>query len=360
MTRTAQLRAGIIGPGGIGRVHIDALRRIGVEVVAIAASSEQRSRDLAAELRVPVASASAEALVALDEVDVVHVCTPNVLHPGQVRLALAAGKHVVCEKPLAISPAVADALHREAEESGRVHAVAYNYRHYPAVQAMRAAVAAGELGRVHLVRGCQLLDELLTIDDPGSWLLDADQRGEALSLADVGVHWWDLVEHVTGRRIERVLCARQAVRSQDAIGEDSAAVMLALEGGATAIGAISGAAPGHANTIELELIGTEASAWWEQEDPDRLWLGHLGDPVGRIMRPRETPGVDVPGTLQMPAGHVSGYLDAFRDLLATVYRSIGGAAEATYPTFADGARGIRVLDALVRSAGSGAWTPIGV
>jgi predicted dehydrogenase len=355
---TRPVRAGIVGAGGIGRVHVDALRRIGVEVTAVAASTAARGREVAAELRVPFACASAAELVALEDVDVVHVCTPNTCHAGHVRLALAAGKHVVCEKPLAPSASEAAALLREAQASDRIHAVAYNYRFFAMVQAMRAAVAEGRLGRVHLIRGAYLLDEILRIDDPDSWLLDPGRRGDSLSLADVGVHWWDLVEHVSGQRIERVACARQAVRGRDAIGEDSAAVMLRLDGGATAVAAIAGAAPGHGNTIQLELIGDQASAWWEQEDPDRLWFGALGEPVARTMRPSRPPGVHIPGTLQMPAGHVQGYLDAFRDLMATIYQAVDGAPVPAHPTFEDGARGVRVLDALLRSADTEAWTAV--
>jgi predicted dehydrogenase len=352
------LRAGVIGPGGIGRVHIDALRRIGAQVVAVAASSKTRSRELADELYVPHACGDADELVRRDDVDVVHVCTPNALHPEQVRLALKAGKHVVCEKPLAPSVNEAADLLRTARASGRIHAVAYNYRFYSMVQAMRAAVADGSLGQIHLIRGCYLADEILTLDDPSSWLLDADRRGEALSLADIGVHWWDLVEHVSGQRIESVMCIRQAVRAKDAVGEDSAAVMLRLDKGAAAVATISSAAPGHANTIQLELIGTTASMWWEQENPDQLWAGRLGDPVERTMRPKQPTGVELPRTLQMPAGHVAGYLDGFRDMIATVYDAIGGESNRDYPTFADGARGVAVLDALVRSANSGQWIEV--
>jgi predicted dehydrogenase len=155
-----------------------------------------------------------------------------------------------------------------------------------------------------------------------------------------------------------VLCSRQAVRGDAAVGEDSAAVMLRLDGGTTAVAAISSAAPGHANTIQLELIGTTASMWWEQENPDQLWAGRLGGPVEQTMRSKQPNGVELPPTLQMPAGHVAGYLDGFRDLIATVYDAIGGESNRDYPTFVDGARGVAVLDALVRSADRGQWIEV--
>jgi predicted dehydrogenase len=353
-TSGARLRAGIVGASGIGRAHADALRRIGVDVVALAGSSPASARRVAAELRVPVACESVEALVARGDVDVVHVCTPNALHAEQVRLALAAGKHVVCEKPLASTAADAALLLAEAEASGRVHAVAYVYRFYPMVQAMRAAVAAGRLGRMHLLRGAYLADFVLA-EDPGSWVLDPSLCGPALALADVGVHWWDLAEHVSGRRATAALCTRQAAREPGAPGEDSAAILLRLDGGAVASAVISVAAPGHGNTIELEAIGTRASLRWEHGDPDRLRLGALGAAEESWMRRAGGGGGTAPA---MPAGHPHGYLDAFRDLIASVYARIAGGEGASHPTFADGLRGMRILEALLASAERAAWVDV--
>lgn len=351
------LRAGVIGPSGIGRVHIDALRRIGVEVSAIASSSLERAKQAAEELGVPAGCGSIDELVQREDVDCVHVCTPNAFHAEHVRLALAAGKHVVCEKPLAPSLNEAGELVTLAKGGSAVCAVAYNYRHYPAVQAMREIIGEGALGNVHLAKGGYLLDELLTAD-PGHWLLDAARRGSSLSLADVGVHWWDLLEYVTGQRVRRVVCTHQAARANNADGEDSAVVLLKLDGGATAVAAISGAAPGHGNTLELEVIGTKASVRWQNEDPDRLFLAELGRPVACIPRSKSMPGVRSPRTLQMPAGHVQGYLDAFRDLIANVYEVIQGDRDVEYPDFEDGARGIGVLEALMESAMTEGWVDI--
>lgn len=310
----------------------------------------------------PVACDSATELARHPDVDVVHVCTPNSLHDEQVLTAIEARKHVLCEKPLAITAARAQALLDAALTAGVGHAVAYNYRYFSMVRAMRAAIAADELGRVHLVQGRWLSDELLRVENRDHWIFDPAQIGSALTLADIGVHWWDLVSYVTEQPIVEVMCARQAVTTGEGGGEDSTAVMLRLADGAVAVGAISGAAPGHANSLELEAIGTHGSAAWKQEDPDRLALGSIGTTVrSRLRAPGDayTHGFASP---HLPQGHIEGYLDAFRELVGAVYSGFADGrpeGEPGYPTFTDGLRGIMVLEALIASADSAKWEPVG-
>lgn len=352
------LRAGIVGASGIGRMHIDGLRRIGVEVTAIAGSTPERARKLADELAVPVACRDGIELAEHPDVDVVHICTPNVFHEEQAMAAIAAGKHVLCEKPLTVSVDSARRLHEAAEQAGIVHGTAYTYRYFPAVTQLRQAVAEGRLGRVHLVRGAYLNQELLSIG-ADHWLLDPDRVGEALILADTGVHLWDMIAFVLGEPVESVVCVRQAVRESGGPGEDSAAAMLRFPSGAVASIAVSGASPGRSNLLEVEFLGTERAMGWNQEDPDHLRVGHLGDRAEKVMRLPDIPGT--PGTLQLPPGHVHGYLDAFRDLIAAVYSAVPGGPfgeGVDYPTFADGVRGVEVLAALLRSADSGSWEPV--
>lgn len=352
-------RAGVIGPSGIGRVHIECLHRLGVEVQALTASSPARSTELASELGVPIACGDARELVAREDLDVVHICSPPNLHAEQAMLAIEAGKHVVCEKPLATSAVDADRLLAAATANDVVHAVAYNYRFYPMLQAARARVFNADLGRLHLVRGAYLIEELLLVDDPDSWLLDPARAGSALALADVGVHWWDLVEFVTGQLAVEVLCAFQVARNPAVTGEDSAAVMMRLDSGAIAVGVISTVAPGHGNTITIELTGMQASALWNQDEPDRLWLGPLGMPTQLIWRSPQPDGVVLPSTLQLPAGMPQGYLDAFRDLLASIYAAVAGDRNGpTFPTFADGSRGIHILEAMIESGHSQSWVNV--
>jgi len=352
-------RAGIVGPGGIGRVHADALRRLGIPISALAASTRQRAVTAASELGVAVACADADELARRDDVDVVHVCTPNAMHPAQVQAAIDAGKHVVCEKPLATTSAVAQTLLEAAHDAGVGHAVAYNYRCFAMVHALRRAIANGELGRVHLIHGGTLSDELLRDEARDHWMFDAALMGNALTLADVGVHWWDLVAHVTGEPVVEVACARQRVTTGPDGAEDSTAIMLRLAGGAVAVAAISGVAPGHGNAMTVEAIGTRASALWRQEDPDCLIVGSLADGQRRRLRTPDDALVDAFATTHVAAGHVEGYLDAFRALIGIVYTGFGHRSSApAYPTFADGVQGLRVLEALVRSSANGRWEPV--
>jgi predicted dehydrogenase len=361
MKERKHARAGVIGPGGIGRVHIDALRRIGVPVTAVAGSSLERSMRIAAELEVPVACESVNDLVSRSDVDVVHVCTPNAMHVSQAMLAIEAGKHVVCEKPLAVSSAEAGALLRMAEARGVVNAVCYNYRYYPMLQAMRAAIIRGAIGRMHVLRGAYMADYALSLstEDPDNWAFDSHHTGSSLSLTDIGVHWWDLLEHVSGQRIERVICAQWSARDPETPGADSVAILLRLEGGAIASSVISAAASGHGNTLELEAVGTKASLRWEQESAESLWQRAVGQPARLLTRRPDLEDVRLPHTLQLPHCHPQGYLDGFRDLMARVYEAVdGGAREGQYPTFADGLRGVVILEALLKSVDTGSWISV--
>lgn len=353
------IRAGIIGPGGIGAVHADALRRLGVEISGVAASSPETSQRHAERLGVADAYPTAEALIANDRVDVVHVCTPNAQHMPQCRAALLAGKHVVSEKPLATSAADAAELLQLAETAGVLHVVCHNYRYYPMVQALRELVARAELGRLNAIHGTYLLEELLDAD-PSHWMLDPVQMGPALSLADVGIHWWDLVEHVTGQQIEQVLCETRAARPHATTGgEDTAAMVLRLNGGAIASGMICQAAPGHGNAVTIEVIGDRGAAAWDIRDPNRLVVRELGG-VQRTLERATAPVAALGVGATLPAGQPEGQADAFRDLLARAYTHIrtGTPSAGTYPTFVDGLRGIQVLEALLVSAHDRRWTAI--
>jgi predicted dehydrogenase len=347
-------RAGVVGPSGIGRVHIEALRACGVQVEAIASSSLESADRAGAELEVPRAYGTVAELVKSPSIDVVHVCSPNVLHSDHVRLALDAGKHVVCEKPLATSFAEATSLLDAARSAGRLHAVAYPFRFDALAAEMRSIVRGGELGRIHFVRGGYLLDDTLLLD-PASWRFDPALRGPSLSLADIGVHWWDLLEHVTGEKITEAWCVTTTARELST-ADDSAAVVLRLEGGAIAQATLSETAPGHRDDaggfIDMEVIGTRASVAWRQRARDGLWFASLG--TAGAIRPARPFGYAPEGNR---LGFTNAYLDAFYRLIAEIYRGFYARA-ATYPTFVDGARGIGVLDALRESADSGQWTAV--
>jgi predicted dehydrogenase len=358
-TGSRHIRAGIIGPQIIGTVHCQVLRAIGVEVAGVAASSPERAQEHAARLGIPMAFASAGDLIQSNEIDTVHICTPNNLHAPLCREVLAAGKHVICEKPLATSLEDARELLHLARQTNLVHAVCYCYRYYTMPQLLRRWALAGKLGRIHLIQGSFLLDEILLQTNDHHWMLSPSRIGPSLSLADIGVHWWDLVEFVSGQRVIEVVCAGNVVRGPNPLSDDSDALLLRLDGGAIATAAIGQAAPGHTNTLSIELMGSKGSAAWNQERADALWYGPLGEPTQILERAGLAPEDALSLPSVMAAGPVQDQTDAFRTMMAAIYAPIlGQEATIPFPTFVDGVRGMEILTAILRSVVEHAWVRI--
>jgi len=378
------IRAGVVGVGFIGVAHVEALRRIGVDVVGVVGSTPEHTEAKVRRANLPPAYPSYEALLADPGVDVVHVATPNHLHAPQVRAALEAGKHVVCEKPLALTSAESADLVRRAEATGLVHAVCFNIRFYPVCHQAREMVRAGEMGEPRLVSGGYLQDWLLLPTD-WNWRLDPAEAGELRAVADIGSHWLDLARFVTGRRVERV-CAdlhtlvpvrrrptgpvetfagpggddveRVEVRMTS---DDAAGILLRFEGGARGLVAISQVSAGRKNTLTLEVDGADSALAWCSERPDDLWIGHRGRPNELLMRDPALLAPAARATVGYPGGHVEGYPDTFRALFAAVYADIAAgrpAPEPAYPTFADGHESMLVGEAVGRSAGAEGWVEV--
>src|SRR5688572_6180008 len=297
---TRRLGMGLVGPGFVAAHHVDAVRRLGfVDVVAVCDVTQELAAAKAAALGAPKAYGSVEALAADPAVHVVHVTTPNAQHGRGVRAALAAGKHVLCEKPLAMSSEEALALWQAARTAGVVHAVMFNYRGNPMVQEARAMVASGELGPIHFVHGAYLQDWLLEPSD-FSWRLEPEHGGPSVAFGDIGSHWVDLVQHVVGRRIESVLAdlttvvpvrqkpraSREAFAGRDGSptedytvrSEDLASVLLRFEGGGKGCVSVGQVCAGHKNDFWFELNGAAASLRWRQEQQNELWVGKRHQP----------------------------------------------------------------------------------
>ncbi len=382
------IRAGIIGAGFIGPAHVEAVRRLGdVEVVAIAASSQSSAEAKARALSIPRAYGDWHDLVRDCEVQVVHNCTPNVLHRPVTLATLAAGKHIVAEKPLGMNAREAAELLRAIQASDRVGAVCFNYRMYPMTQEARARVAAGELGELNLVHGCYLQDWLL-YDTDYNWRLDAVVSGASRAIADIGSHWCDLAEFVSGRRIAAVCAdlatflprrwrpsgeldafagsagAARADRVEMAVDtEDYGSVLLRFQGGAHGTCIISQISGGHKNHVRLEVNGSRGSLAWEQQRPEDLWLGRRDAP-SRVL-PKDASLLSPAARLHAhyPAGHGEGYPDSFRNLLGRVYEFIRSGADprhdpADFPTFEDGLRSATVVEAILASQQAGGWVEV--
>ncbi|MFD4421085.1 Gfo/Idh/MocA family protein [Agromyces sp. NPDC058484] len=355
------LHAAFIGGGFMAAVHSRAARAAGAELVGAASSSAERAADAAARLGLAGSFDSVDALLADPTIDVVHVCTPNATHAPIARAALEAGKHVVCEKPLATGAADAAALTELAAERRLVASVPFVYRFHPMAREARARVASGEVGALVSVHGAYLQDWLANPGDD-DWRVDTALGGPSRAFADIGSHLVDLVEFASGDRIVRLSAAARTVHPNranhaDISTEDLAAVVVELASGAVGTLLVSQVAPGHKNALVIELSGADATVRFEQERPDRLWLGRVN---GSRLVDRDPAALapDAARLSRVPAGHPMGYQDAFNAFVADSYAAIRGEAPDGLPTFADGLRAVRVTDAVLASAASRDWVEV--
>ncbi len=375
--------AAVVGVGFIGVAHVEALRRLGVEVAGVVGSSPERARSKAAAANLPRVYDSYAELLADPAVDVVHVASPNHVHAEQALAALEAGKHVVCEKPLALSAEDTAKLVNAAEASGLVNAVCFNIRFYPLCQQMHAMVRAGEIGAPRFVTGSYLQDWLLLPTD-WNWRLVPEQAGELRAVADIGSHWLDLARFVTGAPVAEVMAdlhtfvperrrpagpvetfaaasADEDLVSEEMFSDDAAGILLRFAGGGRGMVAISQVAAGRKNSLTIEVDGTDAALSWFSEDPDRLWIGHRGRPNEILHRDPSLVAPEAQRTIGYPGGHVEGYADTFRALFAAVYADVengGPSREPAYPTFRDGHDAVCVTEAVARSAAEDCWVEV--
>ena len=376
-------KVAIFGTGFMGRVHLDALRRQeSVEVAAIAGSSVESARRLGEGFGIVVLSADYREILRDPAIDAVHICTPNALHFSMAKEALEAGKHVVCEKPLATSVREARELVALAAQKGLRNCVCHNLRYYPMVQQLRRMREAGELGEIFSVQGGYSQDWLL-YDTDWNWRIDSQAGGASRCMADIGSHWFDMAEHVTGLRVTKLVADLQtfhATRKQPKHSVESFANKLLgpeetivttvdtedfgtvlFHMGARARGSVvaSQVSAGRKNRLHIEVYGSKAGAAWDQERPNELWVGHrdtgneiiLKDPA--LLTPEARSYADLPG------GHTEGYDDAFKQLFRRFYASIGTPGLAPeYPQFADGLRQLIILQAELESHKTRSWVEV--
>ncbi|MFE9750908.1 Gfo/Idh/MocA family protein [Saccharothrix saharensis] len=361
-TEPRTLRIAVVGTGFMGRVHAEAARRAGAEVVAAVAGTADGAADAARAVGAERGYPDLGSLLAEAGADVVHVCTPNARHAEAVDSALAAGAHVICEKPLAIGVADATALTGAAEAASRVATVPFVYRFHPMVRELRARLATGQAGVVSTVSGGYLQDWLSRPSDD-DWRVDPAVGGPSRAFADIGSHWCDLFEFVTGDRVHRLSAQTVAVqprpRSWATPTEDAAAVQFTTQSGVLGTVVVSQVAAGRKNRLHLEVSGTEASFAFDQEDPERLWVGgRNGNQV--LLRDPQTLSPSAARYARLPAGHAQGYQDCFDAFVADTYRAVLGEDQPDgLPTFADGLRAVRITDAVLTSAASaGAWIEV--
>jgi predicted dehydrogenase len=382
MPNLSAIGAAVIGTGFIGTVHVEQLRRIGVDVRGVLGSTPDRGAARADALSGRHAYANLEQILADPAVHVVHVTSPNHLHVPQARAILAAGKHVVCEKPLAMTAAESVGLVEEARASGLVNAVNFNIRFYPLHQHVREVVAAGTLGEVRFVTGHYFQDWLLH-DTDWNWRLDPSQGGALRAVGDIGSHWLDLMAFVTGQPIVSEMAylatfvtARDEPtgpvetfstgRSADTVTrpmgtEDTATLLLRFANGARGSVAVSQISAGRKNSLQWEIDGSESAAWWDSETPDHLWLGHRDRPNELLLRNPALMGDAGKAAAALPGGHVEGFGDTFGALFRAIYRDVIAGRPSSDPPYADFAAGhdeMLVNDAIALSAAEQRWVEV--
>ncbi len=381
MSDVSQLGAAVIGTGFIGTVHTWALRRLGVQVKGVLGSSPERGAAGAKAIGVARAYTSLEELLADADVQVVHVTSPNHAHFPQVKKILEAGKHVVCEKPLAMTSKQSAEMVDLADQAGVIAAVCYNIRFYPLNQHAHAMTLAGDLGDVRFVTGHYHQDWLAKPTD-WNWRLQTDEGGELRSVSDIGTHWIDLTNFVTGLKPVSVFAelatfiperekpvgpvatfstAGGDTQSVKIATDDAATIMIRYDNGARGVMSTSQINVGRKNELIWDVAGSKASAAWHSETPDHLWVGHRDQPNQILQRDFTLMNEAGAATASLPPGHVEGFADSFFALFRQVYGDVaqGGRQKAsTYAGFEDGHFEMLFCDAVMRSAREGRWTDI--
>lgn len=385
MSTRSDLKVGIAGTGFIGPAHIEALRRNNIKVVGLAEKSQQAAVDKAAELGIPRAFGSFEELASDPGIDVIHLATPNYLHYAHAKTALLQGKHVVCEKPLAMNSAQSAELVALAMKQKRVNAVNFNIRFYPMVHQARAMLRQKALGNeIYIVQGSYLQDWLLFASD-WNWRLEPDLGGDLRAVGDIGSHWLDLVTFITGLRVKRVFAdfktflpvRLRPVLAQDTFSgmvksqqetveqaihtEDYASILLQFENGARGNLTVSQVSAGRKNRLFLEINGSNSSIGWNSERPNELWIGHRTAPNQTLLKDPSLLDDYARQVTSYPGGHNEGFPDTFKQLYARIYAYLSAGdfeIQPDFPTFADGHYILLLGEAIQRSAREGRWIDI--
>lgn len=378
------IKAAIVGTGFIGPAHLEALRRIpNVEVVALVEVNQELADEKAKQLGIPRAYVFAD-MLKQDDIDVVHICTPNFLHYSQAKAVLEAEKHVVCEKPLAISLQEAEDLVKIAKMTGLVNAVHFNLRYYPMVRQMKVMREKGELGEVYSIMGSYLQDWLFLQNDY-NWRLEPDKSGDSRAIADIGSHLLDITEYVTGLKITAVMADFSTVHKtrlkplkplETYSGkmlspsdyqevpintEDHATVLLRFDNGSKGSITVSQVNAGRKNRLNIEIAGSVSAFEFNSERPNELWIGKREKANEQLMKDPSLVHREVSSLVSFPGGHNEGFPDTSKQLFKEVYAAVATGKQPeqpTFPTFADGLRELLIGERIVESNKKQAWVTI--
>jgi len=377
------IKVGVAGLGFIGPAHIEALRRIpGIEVVAISETNEELAKSKAEQLEIPKYFGSFSGLLNKD-INCVHICTPNFLHFEMAKAALLAGKHVVCEKPLATTIEEGEELLALANEKGLVHAVHFNIRYYPLVRQMKAMREKGELGEVYSIIGSYLQDWLFYATDY-NWRLEPELSGKSKAVADIGSHLMDLLEYISGLKITEVMADFKTIHPvrqkplkpvETFTGkmlqpedyedvpistEDYATVMLRFDNGNKGVITVSQVAAGRKNRLSLEISGSKQTFAWNSESPNEMWIGKRDSANQVLLRDPSLFDRESAALVSFPGGHNEGFPDTSKQMFKEVYENIrkGTMEGAKFPTFADGLRELILCESILESNEKQCWIKV--
>jgi len=382
------IKAAVIGIGFIGHAHIEALRRVGgVEVFAVASREPQKAKHIADLFSIHKIYDNWKDVVNDAEVEVIHNCTPNNLHFEINKAAILGGKHIVSEKPLTINSKESAELLELVQKHGVVNAINFNYRFYPLIQHARMMASKGELGEIFLVHG-HYLQDWLYYDTDYNWRLEKEISGESRAVADIGSHWCDLVQFITGLKIKSVfanLVTVHKIRKKPAkvletfkgkeeklVGdyvdmpietEDAGTVILKFDNGAHGTFTVSQVSAGRKNRQWFEIDGGKKAIAWDQEEPNQLWVGYREKPNEIIIKDPSLLDETVRRYAHYPGGHPEGYPDGPKNLFINVYDFIRQGKDprtdrSDFPTFADGHWEIKVVEAILRSHKTKTWVDV--
>jgi predicted dehydrogenase len=374
------LKTAILGTGFMGKVHAENVRRLGtVEIAAVAGSSDEKARAFGHSIGVERTTGDYRTLLKDPEIQAVHVLTPNALHYPMCKAAIEAGKHVLCEKPFTMTATEARELVGLAKRSGLANCIEHNLRYYPVVQQIRRMIEAGDLGEILIVQGTYSQDWLL-YDTDWNWRLESKSNGALRAMGDIGSHWMDMIQHLTGLPISAV-CADLATfhknrkrpkgsietfagktlqpedyQSTAVDTDDFGAVLLHLGDRARGAFTVSQMSAGRKNMFTFDIYGTKSGVSWNQERPDELWIGHRNSPNGLIVKDPSLLYPAAASFADLPGGHSEGYDDSHKQVFKRFYARVADAsAPIDYPTFEDGLRGMVLLEKVLESAKKRQW-----
>ena len=377
------LKAAVVGAGFIGPVHVEALRRLGITVTGILGCDRNESQSAKQTLGLPKAYESLDEVLADEAVDSVHLAVPNVLHYEFAKKVLQAGKHVMCEKPLAMNSTESAELVELAQSQDVAAGVCYNIRFYPLNLQARDMAARGDLGEVFAINGSYVQDWLF-YDTDYNWRVLADQGGLLRAVADIGTHWMDLVLSITGLEVEAVfadLMTVHPVRKRplgevetftgkmarevqtepvEITTEDYGCMMFRFRGGARGSLYVSQVTAGRKNCLRWEISGSKCALAFNSESPNELWIGHRDRANESLIRDPALVGEMPRGYINYPGGHNEGFPDAFKQCFRAFYEAVaaGNPEQSLYPTFEEGHREVVLCEAVLESHRKQQWVTL--